>query len=328
MMSKWPPIPLDTIKSYPLKERINKVTIEDFCRAWKPGGTVKQWLRTLPRILAGNDLAEVVDRFVRAASSGRTIILAMGAHPIKVGLNPIILDLLNRRIISGVALNGAGIIHDAELAMAGGTSEDVSTEIGSGRFGMARETGSFLNAAIAEGAKKNMGLGRSVGAMLVQKNFPYNQYSLLARAYELDIPVTVHVAIGTDIIHCHPSVDGPSIGVTSHLDFRIFARLVSTLEKGVFINLGSAVILPEVFLKALSLVRNLGYAVSDFTTVNMDFFQHYRPMTNVVRRPTLEGGKGYSLVGHHEIMFPLLAAAIIEELSEISENRTSGSDLT
>jgi len=209
-------------------------------------------------------------------------------------------------------MNGAGIIHDTELAMVGHTSEDVEVQLGAGRFGMAEETGRFLNEAIVEGAKKDWGLGKAVGAMLVQKRFPYNHCSLLARAFDLQIPLTVHVAIGTDIIHCHPSVDGASIGKTSHMDFRIFAGLISRLERGVFINLGSAVILPEVFLKALSLVRNIGHHVQSFTTVNMDFIQHYRPMNNVVHRPTRHGGQGYSLVGHHEIMFPLLAAAVIE----------------
>jgi hypothetical protein len=318
-MAKITPISLDKIRSYPLKERDSKVKIDDFGRAWNSGGSINQWLKSLPRILAGNDLREIVSSIIRAAASDRTIILAMGAHPIKVGLNPIILDLLNRGIISGVAMNGAGIIHDAEVAMAGNTSEDVAAEIGKGRFGMAEETGKFLNAAISEGAKQGVGLGKSVGAMLVREDFPYNHLSLLAGAYELDIPVTVHVAIGTDIIHFHPNVDGASIGTTSHLDFRIFASLVSTLNEGVFINLGSAVIMPEVFLKALSLVKNLGYEVRDFTTVNMDFIQHYRPMTNVVHRPTLESGKGYNLVGHHEIMFPLLAAAVIEGLDEIDQ---------
>ncbi len=318
-MAKISPLSLDRIKSYPLKERDSKVKTDDFGRPWNSGGSMNQWLKSLPKILAGNDLREIVSSIIRAAASDKTIILAMGAHPIKVGLNPIILDLLNRGIISGVAMNGAGIIHDAEVAMSGGTSEDVAAEIGTGRFGMAEETGKFLNAAISEGAKQGAGLGRSVGAMLVRKAFPYNHLSLLAGAYELDIPVTVHVAIGTDIIHSHPSVDGASIGATSHMDFRIFAGLVSTLKEGVFINLGSAVIMPEVFLKALSLVRNLGYEVGDFTTVNMDFLQHYRPITNVVHRPTLESGKGYNLVGHHEIMFPLLAAAVIEGLDEIDQ---------
>ena len=316
-MSKWTPISLDEVKSYPLKKRPSKVKVDDFGNAWQPGGSMNRWLESLPKILAGNDFTEIVDRFVRAAASGKTIILAMGAHAIKVGLNPIILDLLNRRILSSIAMNGAGIIHDAEVAMVGCTSEDVAEQIGTGKFGMAEETGMLLNTAISEGAKQGLGIGRSVGAMLIRENFPYNRYSLLARAFELDIPVTVHVAIGTDIIHFHPNVDGASIGKASHLDFRIFARLVSTLEEGVLINLGSAVILPEVFLKALTLVRNLGYQARDFTTVNMDFIRHYRPMTNVVHRPTLDGGKGYNLVGHHEIMFPLLAAAVIEGLKEV-----------
>jgi hypothetical protein len=306
------PISLDKVKTYPLKERGSKVKIEDFGKAWESGQSMSQWLRSLPKILAGNEFREVVEGLVQAAVSDKTIILALGAHAIKVGLNPIILDLLDRRIISGLAMNGAGIIHDAELAMVGHTSEDVAAEIGTGKFGMAEETGRLLNSAISEGAMQGLGLGRSIGAMLVKENFTYNNHSLLARAYELDIPLTVHVAMGTDIIHLHPTVDGASIGKGSHLDFRIFARLVSTLEGGVFINLGSAVILPEVFLKALSLVRNLGYDVREFTTVNMDFIRQYRGITNVVHRPTLEGGKGYNLVGHHEIMFPLLAAAVIE----------------
>jgi hypothetical protein len=315
-MNRLKPISLDDVTSYPLRERESKVSIDDFAQAWIPEGSMNSWLISLPRILAGNDLLEIRERIVRAASSDKTIILAMGAHAIKVGLNPVIIDLLERRIISGLAMNGACIIHDAEVAMAGKTSEDVAAELGNGRFGMAEETGRFLNDAISEGAKKGLGLGESVGAMLIRENFPFNRHSLLARAYELGIPVTVHVAIGTDIIHFHPNADGASIGKTSHLDFRIFSRLVSELEGGVYINLGSAVILPEVFLKALSLVRNLGYDVKDFTTVNMDFIRQYRPMTNVVHRPTLEGGKGYSLVGHHEIMFPLLAAAVIEGLAE------------
>ncbi|MBU0735237.1 MAG: hypothetical protein KKG10_13910 [Proteobacteria bacterium] len=315
-MNRLKPISLDDVTSYPLRERESKVSIDDFAQAWIPEGSMNSWLTSLPRILAGNDLLEIRERIVRAASSDKTIILAMGAHAIKVGLNPVIIDLLERRIISGLAMNGACIIHDAEVAMAGKTSEDVAAELGNGRFGMAEETGRFLNDAISEGAKKGLGLGESVGAMLIRENFPFNRHSLLARAYELGIPITVHVAIGTDIIHFHPNADGASIGKTSHLDFRIFSRLVSELEGGVYINLGSAVILPEVFLKALSLVRNLGYDVKDFTTVNMDFVRQYRPMTNVVHRPTLEGGKGYSLVGHHEIMFPLLAAAVIEGLAE------------
>ncbi|MFH1350884.1 MAG: hypothetical protein ABII26_08085 [Pseudomonadota bacterium] len=311
-MNSFDPISLDGVKSYSLKDRPSKVKIDHLGEAWRPGGRLKLWINSLPKILAGNDFRNVVNHIIRANQSGKPVILAMGAHPIKVGLNPVILDLLDRGIISGLAMNGAGIIHDAELAIAGHTSEDVEGQIGDGRFGMAEETGRFLNEAITEGAKRGEGLGRAVGAMLVRNKFPYNQYSLLASSFELQIPLTVHVAIGTDIIHFHPSVDGSAIGKTSHIDFRIFSNLVSKLEGGVFINLGSAVILPEVFLKALSLVRNLGYHVKNFTTLNMDFIQHYRPMANVVHRPTLQGGQGFSLVGHHEIMFPLLAAAVIE----------------
>jgi len=313
-MSKHVPISLDGVTAYPLDDRPSKVTIDAFGRPWRGGGSMNHWLASLPHVLAGGDLLEVRDRIVQSVGSKRPVILAMGAHAIKVGLNPVIIDLMARGIISGLAMNGACIIHDAELAMAGKTSEDVAAELGRGRFGMAEETGRVLNRAIITGADKGLGLGESVGAMLVERDFPWNRYSLLARAYAADIPVTVHVAVGTDIIHFHPSVDGAAIGKTSHLDFRIFSGLVSKLEGGVFINLGSAVVLPEVFLKALSLVRNLGYRVGDFTTLNMDFIRHYRPMTNVVHRPTLQGGKGYNLVGHHEIMFPLLAAAIIEGL--------------
>ncbi len=313
-MTKMTPISLDGITSYPLGERKSKVTIDDFARPWQPGADMKSWLQSLPGILAGSDFRRVVDSIVQSHLSGKMVILAMGAHPIKVGLNPVILDLMERGVLSGLAMNGACIIHDAELAMAGHTSEDVSAQLGAGKFGMAEETGRMLNEAIVSGAEKGVGLGQAIGAMLVQEKLPHRQYSLLARAFELEIPVTVHVAIGTDIIHFHPAVDGGSIGKTTHLDFRIFAALISKLQGGVFINLGSAVIMPEVFLKALSLVRNLGHEVRDFTTVNMDFMQHYRPMTNVVHRPTLEGGHGFSLVGHHEIMFPLLAAAVIEGL--------------
>ncbi|MFO7737088.1 MAG: hypothetical protein R6V46_01315 [Desulfatiglandaceae bacterium] len=315
-MDKIEPLSLDRVKSSSLKDRASKVCIKDFGNAWRPGDSFNRWVESLPKVLAAGDFHEIVDRIFKAAASGKTILLGMGAHVIKVGLNPIILDLLNRRLINGVAMNGAGIIHDAEVAMIGKTSEDVAADLGTGRFGMAEETGKFLNAAISEGAKRGLGLGRSVGEMLVRENFQYNRYSLLASAFELGIPVTVHVGIGTDIIHFHPNVDGAAIGQTSHLDFRIFARLVSTLEKGCFINLGSAVILPEVFLKALTLVRNLGYKARDFTTINMDFIRHYRPMTNVVQRPTLDGGKGFNIVGHHEIMFPLLAAAVLERFNE------------
>ncbi len=311
-MKKYDPISLEGIKTYPLKERVSKISIDDFAKPWISGGDMRDWINSLPAVLAGHDFRKVADKIVSAVKSGKMVILAMGAHPIKVGLNPVIIDLMERGVISGLAMNGAGIIHDAELAMAGRTSEDVAAGIKGGEFGMAEETGRFLNAAISDGAKKGMGLGRSIGETLVREKLPYNRFSLLARAFDLDIPVTVHVAIGTDIIHFHPTADGASIGKTSHLDFRIFAGLVSRMEGGVFINLGSAVIMPEVFLKALTLARNLGHNVKDITTINMDFIKGYRPMTNIVQRPTLDGGEGYSLFGHHEIMLPHLVEPVVE----------------
>jgi hypothetical protein len=313
-VSDWKPISLDSIRSYSVKDRPSKVRLDDFGAPWKPGGAMGSWFQSLPRILAGNDFRAVVDRLVRASRDKRMILLGMGAHPIKVGLSPHIIDLMERGIVRGLAMNGACIIHDTEVALAGHTSEDVAARLGEGQFGMADEPARLINEAIREGARLDMGLGEAVGVRLAQEKLPHHALSLLARAHDLGIPVSVHVAIGTDTIHFHPSADGASLGKTSHRDFRLFATLVSKIEGGVFINLGSAVILPEVFLKALSLVRNLGHDVKQFTTLNMDFIRHYRPMTNVVSRPTLEGGQGYSLVGHHEIMFPLLAAAVIESL--------------
>lgn len=313
-MKEIEPISLDGVKSYPLSERKSLVNYESFALPFEKGCTISVWLERLPRILAAKDFIEVSDLVAQAARKGKTVILAMGAHPIKVGLNPIIIDLMGKGIISGLAMNGAGIIHDSEVAMVGRTSEDVADGLGCGSFGMAEETGRILNLAIARGAEKGWGLGKSVGAALIEGAFPFNRLSILASAFDMGIPVTVHVAIGTDIIHVHPTADGAATGKASHTDFRIFARMVSTLNKGVFINLGSAVVLPEVFLKALTLVRNLGYIVDDFTTVNMDFIRQYRPMTNVVNRPTRGGGKGFNLTGHHELMFPLLAASVMERL--------------
>ena len=312
------PLSLKDAKTYPLKKRTSKVSIKDFGSPWAEGGNLGVWLEKLPGILAARDLRALVDRLAKAAKEHKTVILAMGAHTIKVGLGPIILDLMERGILSGVAMNGAGIIHDLEIAMIGATSEDVASGLPDGSFGMAQETGEFLNNAIKRGAKDELGLGYSVGKHILEASLPHSQYSLLAGAVRMDIPLTVHVAIGTDIIHIHPAADGAAIGETSHRDFRIFAALVSRLEGGVYINLGSAVILPEVFLKALTLVRNMGIQVKDFTTVDMDFIKHYRPVTNVVERPTLEGGHGISLIGHNEIMFPLVAAAVIEALEKDS----------
>jgi hypothetical protein len=314
-MLNWKPIELGGVHSYPLARRSSKVRSDDFGKPWSSGGALNLWLRFLPNILAAKDFRNVVASIVRAVREDKMVLLAMGAHVIKVGLNPLIIDLMEKGIIRGLAMNGACMIHDTEIAMAGHTSEDVAAQLGEGRFGMAEEPAIFLNEAVREAAKSDTGLGAAVGARLSRERFSYGGCSLLARAFELGVPVTVHVAIGTDTIHFHPSADGASVGKATHMDFRLFSSLVSQLEDGVFINLGSAVIMPEVFLKALSLVRNLGHEVKKFTTLNMDFIRHYRPMTNVVYRPTLEGGEGYFLTGHHEIMFPLLAAAVVEGLT-------------
>jgi len=313
-MKKIDPLSLEGIQTYSLKERHSKVSHGAFGQAWAKGGGFREFLDRLPDLLAGRTLKKVVDAWVQARRGGRLAILGMGAHPIKVGLNPILIDLLRRRLLSAVAMNGACIIHDAELAMAGMTSEDVDQDLGCGRFGMARETGEFLNEAIAWGAGQGLGLGEAVGRRLRESQFPYKHLSLLGAAAQLEIPVTVHVAVGADIIHMHPSVKPEALGAATHLDFRLLAALVAQLQEGVFINLGSAVIIPEVFLKALTLARNLGHPVAPLTTVNLDFIQHYRPLTNVVRRPTQGAGQGYALTGHHELLFPLLAAAVVEEM--------------
>ena len=314
MKKDFKPIRLDGIRSYSLEARRSKVDAVDFGKAYSRSGSFKDFLGALPNILAARDLKEIVAEVITACKTHKVIAFGLGAHVIKVGLNPVIIDLMERGVISSIALNGAGVIHDSEIAMVGRTSEDVNTGLGEGSFGMAEETAVVINEAIAKGVKKGLGIGESVGKRLLELNLPYNDRSILASGARLNVPVTVHVAIGTDIIHMHPSCDGTAIGAGSHLDFRMFSSIISRLEKGLYLNIGSSVILPEVFLKALTLVRNLGYDVVDFTTVNMDFIRHYRPMTNVVNRPTSEGGKGYSIIGHHEIMVPLLAAAILEGL--------------
>ena len=310
-----PPIDLTRLKTYPLRRRHSKVRISDFAVAWRQGGSLRRFFDTLPDILAVKTLRAVALAIVRAHRRGKPVIVGMGAHVTKVGLNPILVDLMERGIVTAVAMNGAVIIHDFELALMGHTSEEVDAEIDSGRFGMAEETGRILNEAIFRGVKDGQGLGEAIGHAinLHKKQFPYYRTSLLATGARLGLPVTVHVAVGTDIIHMHPTADGAAIGAGSLLDFRKLAAVVSDMEGGVYLNLGSAVILPEVFLKTVTLGRNLGHPLTDITTVNMDFLPHYRPLTNVVKRPTQKGGRGYSLIGHHEIMVPLLAAAVIEE---------------
>jgi hypothetical protein len=301
------------IKSYSIKGRESKVRVKDFSKPHQKGGSFQDFFSSLPNILAARHFKEVAASVVQARRDKRPVMLGMGAHSIKVGLNPVIIDLMERGIVTSLSLNGAGIIHDFELALIGQTSEDVDKEILSGAFGMAEETGSMLNHAVSS-AGKDEGIGAAVGRMIQAGDFPYKNMSLLAAGQRLGVPVTVHIAIGTDIIHMHPSFDGRATGEAAHRDFLTFCSLVSELEGGVYINIGSAVLLPEIFLKAVTLVRNLGHSLQHFTTVNMDFVQHYRPNTNVVRRPTQGGGRGFAITGHHEIMFPLLAASIIELL--------------
>ena len=317
-MADSSPDPLDFsgLRTYSVHGRHSKVSVNDFAAPVQPGMTVRQLLDALPAQLAGADFPHLIRLIAIARRQGRPVILGMGAHVIKVGLNPILIDLMQRGLLTAIALNGAGIIHDAEIAMVGRTSEEVADVLGVGAFGAAKETGEVLNAAIADGANRGIGIGRAVGEALLAGRFPHNDQSLVAMAAQLGIPVTVHVAMGTDIIHIHPSADGAAIGRAGHHDFRVFCRLVSELEGGVYLNVGSAVLLPEVFLKALTVVRNLGHQVKRFTTANFDFIRHYRPATNVVHRPTLEGGRGFHFTGHHELMLPLLAAALVDEIDK------------
>jgi len=314
--SPVPPIDVSHLTTYPLKKRHSLVRLSNFASPWQRGGSFAKFYSGLPDILAVKTLRAIVLAIASAHRARRPVIAGVGAHVIKVGLSPILTDLMAKGVVTAVAMNGAGIIHDFELALMGHTSEEVDAEIDDGRFGMAEETGRILNEAITRGAAAGEGLGEAIGNYINRQpgRFPNRATSILATGARLGLPVTVHVALGTDIIHMHPSADGAAIGATSLLDFRRLAAVVAGMEGGVYLNVGSAVILPEVFLKTVSLGRNLGHALTNITTVNMDFLPHYRPQTNVVRRPTQKGGRGYSLTGHHEIMLPLLAAAVMEEL--------------
>jgi deoxyhypusine synthase len=305
------PLDLSRVRTYPLRTRRSKVAKQLIATPPRKGMPLAGFLRGLPDILAARDFRAAARAIAVRHRSGKRIVLGMGAHPIKVGLSPLIIDLMERGILSAVAMNGAAIIHDFELAYAGETSEDVAANLADGQFGMAEETGRFLNGAIA-GAAPDQGLGEAVGTQLLKAGFANTRLSILAAGARLGIPVTVHVAIGTDIIHMHPSADGAAIGAASLRDFRRLAAVVAGLRGGVFINLGSAVIIPEVFVKALNLARNVGKRVDRLVTLDMDFIRHYRPGVNIVQRPTAGNGQGYRLTGHHEIMFPLLCAAVLE----------------
>ncbi len=308
------PLNFSKVRTYPLKKRFSKVRQSLLGKKVRKGARLRSFIKGLPDILAAENLKEIARKIARAHRGDKTILVGMGAHPIKVGLSPLIIDFMERGIVSAVAMNGAGIIHDFELAFMGETSEDVASSLKDGSFGMAEETGAFLNRAITKGYDQRQGIGAAAGEAILKARLPHHRLSILAAGARLGIPVTVHVGIGTDIIHMHPEVDGKALGEGSLLDFRTLTSVVATLGDGVFLNLGSAVILPEVFLKTLSLARNLGSRVRNLTTVNLDFLPHYRPLTNVVTRPTLESGKGYHLTGHMEIMVPLLFASVLEEL--------------
>jgi deoxyhypusine synthase len=285
---------------------------DEEARPHRPGASLAEFLEGLPAILGAADLRAAIDAALLARRRKRLLLWGFGAHLIKVGLAPVVVDLMERGFVNGLLMNGAGCVHDLELAMMGCTSEDVAPALDDGTFGMARETAEALNGAIRDGDAAGLGMGAAVGRAILEGRFPHKDRSVLATAARLGIPVTVHVAIGTDIHHMHPSADGAALGATSYRDFETLTSLVAGLEGGVLFHIGSAVILPEVFLKALALARNLGHRVRRFTTVNLDFIRHYRPMVNVVERPTRLGGRGIALVGHHEILVPLIAAALVD----------------
>ena len=304
---------LSGVRTYPLASRTSKVRTADFARAHERGAPFAAWLESLPRVLGARDLRAVADAVLAARHGGAGIVWGLGAHVIKTGVSPVVIDLMHRGFVSAVAMNGAGLIHDFEIALSGGTSEDGDQALGPGQFGMAEETGRVLNDAIRAAHRDQRGLGETVAAALARLDPPHAAASVAVAAHRLSIPLTVHVAIGTDIIHMHPDASGAALGDASLRDFRYFASFVARLEGGVYLNCGSAVVLPEVFLKAVALARNRGISLERLTTVNIDFMRMYRAQTNVVARPVAgTQGKGYSLVGHHEILIPLLAAALVE----------------
>ena len=322
MSRKLPRIDRSKVRTTSARKRKSKVEIGDEARPHRAGASFSDFLEGLPEILGAADLKRTIEAGVKAHDRDKTLLWGLGAHVIKVGLAPVVTDLLERGLISGILMNGAGCVHDLELAMMGHTSEDVAEALDDGSFGMAAETAEQLNRAIAAGFAEDLGMGAAVGREILDGKYPHKDRSILATAARLEVPVTVHVAIGTDIHHMHPSADGAALGATSHRDFETLTALVSTLEGGVYMNVGSAVILPEVFLKALALARNLGHKVQRFTTVDIDFIRHYRPTVNVVQRPTRLGGTGLSLTGQHEILVPLLAAGLIEAV----DASTAGGD--
>jgi hypothetical protein len=309
------PIDLSKIVTYELASRPSKVTVADFGRPTNDGATVDDLVESLPKVLAAENLRAVADAVRRARDAGKPVIWGIGGHVVKTGLSPVIIDLMERGFVTAIASNGSVLVHDAEIALAGFTSEDVDASLGDGDFGAARETGEVINTAAGRASATGIGLGAALGRELAVLDPPYKRFSLLCAADRLSVPFTAHLTIGADIGHFHPGADGAALGAASHLDFRVFCTLVRAMNGGgVYLNVGSAVTLPEIFLKAVTVVRNLGHELRGITTVNFDFIQHYRPLTNVVRRPTANGdGRGYAITGHHEIIVPLLAAMLRKE---------------
>jgi hypothetical protein len=312
-MNKFKEIDISKVKSYSIRDRQSKVDLSQLAKAVKPGASLAQFFDSLPKTLKVNDLLSLAQAVRKARSRGRPVIVLMGAHPIKCGLSPVLIDLIDQGYITHLATNGAGAIHDFEMAFWGKTSEDVAAGLEDGSFGMARETADGINGVIKAASLCRMGYGQALGQYINGVRAKYQKISLLAACSRNNVPLTVHVAVGTDIINQHPSYDGAAAGDCSFRDFRILAQSVTKLPGGVVINIGSTVIMPEVFLKALTVARNLGHKARDFTTANFDMIQHYRPNVNVVSRPIMSGGCGYSFTGHHEIMLPLLAALIKQQ---------------
>lgn len=315
MKKSLKPIDMSSVTTYPLKDRINKVSVKDFAEISDTKNDISSLLNCLPKILKGEEFLQLVDNIVSAYRKEKAVIVMMGGHVIKCGLSPLLISLAKKGVITGFVFNGASSIHDFEIALIGNTSEDVSEYLQDGKFGMWEETGKLMNKAIKQAADDEIGMGEALGKELLDIDAPFNEYSLLTTGIQYNIPITVHVAIGTDIIHQHPAADGGAIGKASFTDFQLLTQSIIELEDGgVIMNIGSAVILPEVFLKALTIARNLGHTVSNFTAADFDMNQQYRPLENVVKRPTEMGGTGYSFTGHHELMIPLLFQSILSKL--------------
>jgi len=312
-MTRYKTLDLSGVTTYPVANRISKVERGLLAKPIKRGATFRAFWESLPEVLAVRELREFVGH-LRRARGCHSILWMMGAHPLKVGLSPILIELVRAGYISCLASHGAFSVHDCEIALFGKTSEDVADTLRDGRFGMARETGEFYSQAVREAVSKRLGLGEALGELLLKEQAPFADQSLLAQCLVANIPLTIHVGVGTDIVHEHPNFPAEALGEATYRDFLIFAETVSRIGKGgAVLNVGSAVIMPEVFLKALAIARNLGFPSHGFITANFDMIQHYRPLQNVVRRPTLTGGKGYAFTGHHEIMIPLLASALFED---------------